>query len=77
MKQHDDYIAGPHHYWIHFWCGLVFGAGAGAWIGSEIFDSGWLVLIATIVAASSTALMCGRWGDRGWYWMLHKLRWFS
>jgi hypothetical protein len=77
MKQHDDYIAGPHHYWIHFWCGLVFGAGAGAWIGSEIFDSGWLVLITTIIAASGTALMCGRWGDRGWYWVLHKLRWFS
>jgi len=40
MKKQDDYIAGSYHYWTHFWCGLIFGAGLGVWMGWGIFDSG-------------------------------------
>ncbi len=80
MKKHDDYIAGPHHYWIHFWCGLVCGAGVGAWrawIGSQIFAAGWLLVVAAIVFSLGTAYSCGRWGDRAWHWILQRLPWFS
>jgi hypothetical protein len=77
MKKHDDYIAGPHSYWMHFWCGFVFGAGAGAWAGWQIFESGWPVVVTGIVVSLGTAFICGRWGDRGWQRVLHKLGWFS
>ncbi len=77
MKKQDDYIAGPHHYWTHFWCGLVFGAGIGTWIGWQIFDSGWLVVVTAIAVSLSTAFSCGRWGDRTWHWIIQRLPWFS
>lgn len=76
MKKHDDYVAGPHSYWIHFGCGLVFGAVAGAWIGWQIFDSGGLVVVTALGISLVTALTCGRWGDQGWQWVLQKLGWF-
>jgi hypothetical protein len=65
MKQ-DDYIVGPHHFWIHFWCGLVFGAGIGAWISSELFDSTLAFIAVTAVIALVVAYCCGRWGDPVW-----------
>jgi len=37
----SGYLSGPHHFWTHFWCGLVVGIGLGAWSGSELFDGGW------------------------------------
>ncbi len=77
MNDHDDYIAGPHHYGIHFGCGLVFGAGAGTWIGWKNFDSGWPIAVTAIAISLGTAFISGRWGDRGWHWVLHKLGWFS
>jgi len=40
MKKQDDHIAGSHHYWTHFWCGVIFGVGVGTWIGWEIFGGG-------------------------------------
>ena len=37
MKQHDDYVSGPHHYWTQFVCGFLFGGGLGAWIAYGFF----------------------------------------
>jgi len=72
----NDYVAGPHHYWTHFWCGLFFGAAVGVWLGWQAFDSGWLVIAAAIAASISTAFLCGHWGDQAWHWLLQRLTWF-
>jgi hypothetical protein len=68
MKR-DDYISGPHHCWVHFWCGLIFGAGIGAWLSSKLFDT-WPPFVAlTAAIALVVALCCGRWGDAAWEWI--------
>jgi hypothetical protein len=77
MKKQDDYIAGPHQYWIHFGCGLVFGAGSGSWIGALLFDADWLVVVTAGILALAVAYSCGRWGDRAWHWIIQQLPWFS
>jgi hypothetical protein len=62
----DEYISGPHHFWIHFWCGLVVGAligGAWSW---RLFDSVALSLLSTVAIALAIAYCCGRWGDSAW-----------
>lgn len=73
MKQEDDYVDGPHHYWIHYWCGLIFGAFIGIWTGREVFDGGWALGVATTVIALVVAWSCGRWGDRAWRWIIDLL----
>ena len=73
MKQQDDYIAGPHHYWIHFWCGLVFGACIGVLIAWRMFDEGWSITVTSAVVALAVAISCGRWGDRAWHWIIRSL----
>jgi len=77
MKKQDDYIAGPHSYWIHFWCGLVFGALLGAWIGWQMFDGGWAIACTAFVTSSAVAYSCGRWGDPAWHWIISRVNWFS
>jgi hypothetical protein len=77
MKKQDDYIAGPHSYWIHFWCGLVFGVFLGAWMGWNFFSSGWAIAGTAFVTSSVAAYSCGRWGDRAWHWILSRIGWFS
>ena len=74
-KKHDDYVSGPHDYWIHFWWGLAFGAGIGAWIDWRWFDGGWRGAPALIVVALAAAYACGRWGDRAWQMILALLGW--
>jgi hypothetical protein len=69
MKR-DDYILGGHHFWIHFWCGLVFGAGLGAWIGWDLFDSRWAFIGLTAASALMIAFCCGRWGDSAWDFLM-------
>ena len=61
--KHDDYIAGPHHFWIHFWCGLVFGGALGAWWSWRLFESGVLIFAGAAFSALVIAYCCGRWGD--------------
>ena len=77
MKKEGDYIAGSHHYWIHFWCGLVFGVGIGICIGCQMFDSGWPIIVTAIVVSLITAYTCGRCGDRAWHWLLQHLTDFT
>jgi len=77
MKKQDDYIAGAHHYWTHFWCGLIFGGGVGAWIGWGLFDGGWPLALTAVVVAVATAYSSGRWGDRAWQWMIERLPWIT
>jgi hypothetical protein len=77
MKKQDDYIAGPHHYRTHFWCGVIFGAGIGYWMGWQIFESGWTILMTAIVVSAVVAYSCGRWGDRAWHWIVKHLPWIS
>jgi hypothetical protein len=71
----DDYILGGHYFWIHFWCGLIFGAGLGAWISSELCDSRRAFIALTAAIALVVALCCGRWGDSAWEW-IGRLWWF-
>ncbi len=73
MNKDDDYIDGPHDYWIHFGCGLIFGFVAGAWIGSELFDDVWALVAGAVIFGGGFALACGRWGDRAWRSMLNFL----
>ena len=70
MNCDDDYISGPHHYWTHFYCGLVYGGGWGAWIGWNSTSGGWQFVTTVIVVALVVALACGRWGNRVWHWLL-------
>jgi hypothetical protein len=77
MKKRNDYISDSHHYWTHFWCGLAFGAGLGAWSGWWLFDSGWTVAVMASVAAIVFGYSCGRWGDRAWHWAIERLPWFT
>jgi hypothetical protein len=68
MKK-DDYVSGAHHYWVHFWCGLVFGAGLGAGISWDLFDSRGAFIASTAGIALVVAICCGRWGDSAWEWI--------
>jgi hypothetical protein len=77
MKKHDDYISGPHHFWIHFWCGLVFGGLTSLWIGWSLFESTAVVLIVAGIAALVIAYCCGRWGDAAWQWLIERLPWLT
>ena len=72
----DNFWTGPHHFWTHFWCGLVFGGALGVWIGSQISDNGWPVFAVTVGAALAVAISSGRWGDRFWRWLIEHLFWF-
>ena len=74
--RNEDYIAGGHHFWIHFGFGLVFGAGLGLWIGRGISDSQGAIIASTAAIALVTAYACGRWGDPLWNWILWCLRLF-
>ena len=76
MKKHDDYISGPHHFWIHFWCGLVFGGVVCAWISRQLFETRAVVLLSAGIAALAVAYSCGRWGDSAWHWLIRKLQWW-
>jgi hypothetical protein len=66
VRQHHDYISGRHHYWTHFSFGLLVGAGLGAWIGIESFESGWPTVLLSVILAFSVAYSCGRWGECAW-----------
>ena len=66
MKQHDDYVSGPHHYRFHFAGGFIFGAGFGAYVSYRFFDSGVIVLLVSVATALLFGFYCGRWGERAW-----------
>ena len=71
----EDYIAGGHHFWIHFWFGLVLGAGFGLWISSGFSDHPSTVIVSTSVIALVIAFSAGRWGDPIWRGILWCLSW--
>jgi hypothetical protein len=77
MKQDRDYISGPHHFWIHFWCGLVFGGVLGTGWSWQVFESGLLIFVGGAVTALVIAFCCGRWGDSVWHWILEQLPWIT
>jgi hypothetical protein len=60
MQKHDDYISGPHHFWIHFWCGLVFGGVVNTWIRWSFFESTTVILAVAGIATLAIAYCCGR-----------------
>ena len=67
MKQHDDYVSGPHHYWFQFAGGFIFGAALGAYASYRFFESGVLVLLVGVATALLFGFYCGRWGERAWH----------
>ena len=75
MKEHEDYISGKSHFWIHFWCGLVFGGAIGTWISRTIFDSTSVIVIGAGITAVVIAFCCGRWGDAAWERLIRFLPW--
>ncbi len=78
MKEQDDYVSGPHHYWIHFGFGAIFGAGIGVCIGWWDFDwTGWRLAAGVAAASIVVAYCCGRWGDRAWEWLIERFWWFT
>ena len=76
VKTQDDYIAGPHHFWTHFWCGLVAGACVGAGLGWQICDSREAILATSVGVSLIEAFSCGRWGDQAWKCFAKLLSWF-
>ena len=77
MNGADDYTTGPHDPRVHFWCGLIFGAVVGTWIGWNIFAGRLGTAVLAAAVAFAMALSCRRWGDRVWHWVLSRLDWFS
>jgi hypothetical protein len=77
MNGSDDYTTGPHDPRVHFWCGLVFGAVVGTWIGWNIFTGDLGMAAMGAAGACAMAFSCRRWGDRAWHWVLRRLDWFS
>ena len=77
MKKHDDYISGPHHFWIHFWSGLMFGGLLSLWCSWRLFDSTAAIFITAGVAALVIGYCCGRWGDSAWHWLIERLPWIT
>ena len=75
MMKQGDYVSGPHYYWVHFWCGLVFGAGMGLGLGWNCFESSWAIAATSVLAAAATAYSCGRWGETAWDWIISGLDW--
>jgi hypothetical protein len=73
MKKPNNYVAGPHDFWVHFWCGLIFGAFLGLWIGSNLFDEGWAIAATSLISALVMGFSCGHWGDQAWEWVMSGL----
>jgi len=57
MNDSNNFWTGPHHFWTHFWCGLIFGAGLGAWIGWQMFES--------------AGALSPHWLSSRWSWLIH------
>jgi hypothetical protein len=66
MKKHDDYVSGPHDYWIHFVSGGVFGAGVGAWIGGGLFGGALAIALGAAIFGIGFGFWCGKWGEGAW-----------
>ena len=77
MNGSNDLWTGPHHFWTHFWCGLVFGAGLGGWIGWQMFDTAWATFATLTVGGLVVGYSGGRYGDRFWHWLIANLWWFT
>ena len=75
MNFSGDFWTGPHHFWTHFWCGLIFGAGLGAQVG-KVFGNGWATFATMTVLGLVIGFSCGRYGDRVWHWLIERLWWF-
>jgi hypothetical protein len=75
MKR-DAYISGPHHFWVNFWCGLVVGAGLGAWISFHLFDNRLAFIASTAGISVTFACCCGRWGDSAWSALAYLISWW-
>lgn len=76
MKQHEDYVCGPHKYWIHFFSGLVLGVLLGYWWFGDLFDSTVLDLLAISITGVVIGLFCGRWGETAWRRISDWLSWW-
>ena len=66
MKQKDDYISGPHNYWVHFVCGFAFGVFVGGLFARWLVGSVLAIIAGAVVGGLSFGLSCGKWGDRAW-----------
>ena len=72
----DAYINGPHNFWIHFICGIVFGALISGLVSVQIFESPGFLVLGTLSGALVIGYSCGRWGDSAWHWFLRRVALF-
>jgi hypothetical protein len=72
----SDPITGPHHYWMHFWFGLVVGAILGWRLGEAFFAADWKIAVASGTVGLILALAGGRWGDQVWEFLFADINWF-
>src|SRR5262245_29672847 len=49
MNQKDDYASGPHHYWLQFVCGFIFGAFLGGGFARWMFSNLLVMLIGGLI----------------------------
>jgi hypothetical protein len=75
MRDYNNYITGPHNFWMHFAFGLVFGVLVSAWVSVQLFDSASYILGSASIGAVLIAYCCGRWGDSAWHWLIEHLSW--
>ena len=72
MNPKDDYISGPHNYWVHFIFGFVFGAFFGGWFGGWLIGGILAVMTGTLTGGCCVGLSCAKWGDRAWKAILNR-----
>jgi hypothetical protein len=72
----DGYINGPHNFWVHFICGIVFGSLISGLVSIQIFESPGFIVVSTISGALVIGYSCARWGDTAWHWFLRRVALF-
>ena len=69
----DEYVNGPHNFWMHFLCGFVFGAVISGLLSRQLFERPEFLVMGTLVGAFVIAYCCARWADSAWHWLLRSV----
>lgn len=75
MKEQNS-SSDNYDFWIKFICGLVLGAGGGAWLSWGLFESRWAFIGLTAAIALVGAFCCALWGREAWEKIVDFFWWF-